>query len=93
MNTTVATERLVKDLKVVGRDAEDLLKATASDVGDKTREARTRLAAAYATAKDSCCAKAKATDKVIRQYPYPVAGVALGIGFLVGFLVSRRTHR
>jgi len=33
---------------------------------------------------------AKATDKVIRANPYRSLGVALGIGALVGYAVSRR---
>ena len=99
MNTEVSTERLVKDLKVVARDAEDLIRATAGDVSDKAKEARTRLAAALESAKESCrtlqekaLAGAKATDRVIREHPYQTLGVAFAVGVLVGVLVNRRNQ-
>ena len=35
-------------------------------------------------------AGAKATDQVIRDHPYHAIGVALGVGVLIGFLLSHR---
>jgi ElaB/YqjD/DUF883 family membrane-anchored ribosome-binding protein len=93
----VSTERLVTDLKTVARDAEDLLKASAGEVGEKAHEARARLVAALERAKDACVrleekaiAGAKATDKVIREHPYQSIGVAFGLGLLIGVLVTRK---
>ena len=70
MNASISTERLIKDLKLVARDAEDLMRATASDVSEKAKEARARLVAALDTAKLTCeawqdkaAAGAKAADK------------------------------
>lgn len=92
-----STDRLVSDLKTVAHDAEDLLKASAGEVTEKAREARARLAVALERAKDACgclqekaVAGARATDKVIRDHPYQSLGIALGIGVLVGLLVSRK---
>jgi ElaB/YqjD/DUF883 family membrane-anchored ribosome-binding protein len=92
-----STERLVSDLKTVAHDAEDLLKASASDVTEKAREARARLGAALERAREACgrleeraVAGAKATDKVIRDHPYQSLGVAFGIGVLIGVLVTRK---
>ena len=86
-----------EDLRVLVHDAEDLLKATASDVSEKAKEARSRLAATLEKAKETChrlqektAAAAKATDKVIREHPYQSIGVAFGLGLLLGVLVSRR---
>jgi ElaB/YqjD/DUF883 family membrane-anchored ribosome-binding protein len=94
----MSTEKLAKDLKVIAHDAEDLIKATAGDVSEKAREARSRLMAAVETAKESCgrlqekaVEGAKVTDKAIREHPYESIGVAFGIGLLIGVLVGRRT--
>ena len=99
MSTEVEAERLVKDLKTVARDAEDLMKATAGDVGDKAKEARARLSATLESAKESlralqekAIAGAKAADRTIREHPYESIGIAFGLGVLIGVLVNRRNH-
>jgi ElaB/YqjD/DUF883 family membrane-anchored ribosome-binding protein len=88
---------LVQDLKTVVHDAEGLLKATAGEVSEKAKEARQRLTAALASARESCShleeraiAGAKATDRVIREHPYESLGVAFGVGILLGVLIGRR---
>ena len=98
MNNALSTDRLVKDLKTVARDAEELVQATAGEVGEKAKEARWRLANALESAKASCAAVqekavagAKATDRAIREHPYQSVGVAFGIGVLIGVLVHRRS--
>ena len=97
MSTEVNTEQIVKDLKTVARDAENLVKATAGEVSEKAREARVRLASALETAKQTCqrweekaIDGAQATDKVIRTHPYQSLGVAFGLGVLLGVLVMRK---
>ena len=98
---TVTMGKLVQDLKVVMHDAEGLLKATASEVGEKAREARVRLTASLESARtglvdieEKAIARAKeaatATDKVIREHPYQSIGVAFGVGLLIGVLVTRK---
>jgi ElaB/YqjD/DUF883 family membrane-anchored ribosome-binding protein len=93
----VTKEKLVSDLKVVARDAEELIKATAGDLGEKTKVARARLSEALEKAKTSyhrlqekAAEKAKATDKVIRDHPYQSIGIAFGVGLVVGLLCRRR---
>jgi len=97
MTTQEANQRLVSDLRLVMRDAEDLLKATAGEAGEKVKEVRNRLAAAlesakasYEQAQDKTVQAAKATDHVIREHPYESIGIAFGIGLLIGVLVGRR---
>ena len=97
MTTAEANEQLVKDLKAVVHDAEELLKATAGQAGEKFADVRHRLAAALESAKASChgleekaLATAKATDQCIRKHPYETIGVAFGLGLLVGVLIGRR---
>src|SRR2546429_9122702 len=86
-NDRVTRQKLMNDLKVVVHDAEGLLKATASDIGEKAREARVKLAATLESAKATCkrleektVAAAKATDQVIREHPYHSLGIAFGAG-------------
>jgi ElaB/YqjD/DUF883 family membrane-anchored ribosome-binding protein len=78
-------------------DAKALLAATANVAEEKVVEARKRLAAAiergkraWNTVQERAVAGAKATDQVIRDHPYQAIGVALGVGALIGFLLSRR---
>ena len=89
------TEKLVKDLKNCACDAEDLIKAKATDLNDK---ARLRLKATLTSAKETCEAleekalkSVKATDRAIRANPYPTVGIALGVGLVIGILISRRS--
>jgi ElaB/YqjD/DUF883 family membrane-anchored ribosome-binding protein len=93
----VTTRKLMDDLKVLARDAEGLLKATAGEMGEKTREARERLKSAIESARKSChnleekaLDSARAADKVIREHPYESLGVAFGMGLLIGVLVARK---
>jgi ElaB/YqjD/DUF883 family membrane-anchored ribosome-binding protein len=97
----VARERIRADLENLTRDAEDLLKATAGDVSEKAKEARTRVAAALERAKTTCThlqeqtvatakAAAKKADVVIREHPYESIGVALGVGVLLGIVIARK---
>ena len=97
MTTEQANERLASDLKAVVRDAEELMKATAGQAGEKISEVRKRLASALESAKATChrleektIAAAKATDQTIRDHPYESIGIAFGVGLLVGVLVARR---
>jgi ElaB/YqjD/DUF883 family membrane-anchored ribosome-binding protein len=90
-------EKLIRDFKVVLQDAEELIKATAGDIEDKTREARAKLAGALVVAKDTCSkleetvlAGAQATNDLVRGHPYESIGLAFAIGLLAGVLVKRR---
>jgi ElaB/YqjD/DUF883 family membrane-anchored ribosome-binding protein len=81
-------------------DAQALLVATAHVAEEKVADARKRLAAAlekgretWKDVQEKAVAGAKATDEVIRKYPYRSLGIALGVGALLGFLLSRRSHK
>jgi len=93
----VTRKKLIADLKVVARDAEALIKATAGEVGERAKEARVRLLDALESAKATCqkleekaAAGARATDKIIREHPYQSIGIAFGLGLLIGVLVNRK---
>src|SRR5262245_42098314 len=93
----INTERLVADMKLVMRDAEDLLKATAEEVGVKTKEARLQLSETLRAAQEKCgelearaIESAKTADKTIREHPYQSMGIALGVGLVLGILLQRK---
>ena len=100
-HSTLARERVVADLRSLVHDSEDLLKATAHDVSDKAKEARSRVAAALERARTTCDdlqdqtaatarAAAKKADTVIREHPYESLGIAFGVGLLLGVLATRK---
>jgi len=97
----VSTEQLVADFKVVIHDAEELLRATAGQTGEKLSEARGRIQqsllkakAGLAEAQTKVVEKAKAvgtaTDQYVHEKPWQAVGIAAGIGLVVGMLISSR---
>jgi len=97
MTNEANMEKLMGDLKVLSRDAEAVLVATAGQAGEKMGELRNRLSNVVESAKATChrieekaVAGAKVADKTIREHPYESIGVAFGVGLLIGVLVGRR---
>lgn len=99
--TDVSKEKLITDFKVVVADAEELLRATASQAGDKAADlrariqsrlsdAKVRLADAEAAIVDRAKLVGRATDDYVHDNPWRSVGVAAGIGFIVGLLIGRR---
>lgn len=97
MTTSEANERLAADIKVLARDAEELLKATAGEAGEKIKEIRVRLSQALESARTTCenlqdqtAETAKAADQAIREHPYESIAIAFGVGALIGVFLGRR---
>jgi ElaB/YqjD/DUF883 family membrane-anchored ribosome-binding protein len=97
MKAETKSDKLIKDFRTLAHDAEALLKATADDASDHAKRARARLMSALEAANDSIeqveeklAAGAKVADRAIREHPYESIGIALGIGFLIGVLISRK---
>ncbi len=99
--TQVNKDKLIADFKVVVADAEEMLRATAGQAGDKVAEMRSRLQDHLASAKaslaeaqavvvDKAKAVGRATDDYVHDNPWRSVGVAAGIGFIVGLLIGRR---
>ncbi len=97
----VSKEKLMADLRAVVADAEDLLKATATQTGERIAAARARaeesLKAAKArlleeqaamTAKTK--AAAKAAEDYVRTHPWQSVGIAAVVGLILGILAARR---
>lgn len=94
-------EKLMGDLKLVIADAEELLKLTAGQVGDKAVEMRLRMQARMEQAKADlldlqtmAVTKAKdagrAADMYVHDNPWKAVGIAAGVGLVIGMLISRR---
>jgi len=94
-------EQLVADLKVLMSDVEELVKATASQSGDKIAEVRgriqsaaaelrPRLAQAEALLKEKAKIAAATTDDYVHDHPWTAMGVSAGVGVIIGLLIGRR---
>ena len=94
-------EKLVSDLKIVVADAEEILRATASQAGEKVgelreriqerlRDAKIRLQDAEAALVDKTKAAARATDDFVHEHPWQAVGVAAALGLALGVLIGRR---
>lgn len=97
----VTRERLLADFRVVIADAEELLRLTANQAGDKVAEiraraqdhlntARIKLAEAESALVDRSKAVARATDDFVHENPWRSMGIAAGVGLIVGLLIGRR---
>lgn len=91
-------ERLASDLKNLVADAEELLKATASQAGDKIGLARQKIEQsliegkkALADAEKVIVEKSKEAaeiaDDYVRENPWSAIGIAAGIGLVLGLLI------
>jgi ElaB/YqjD/DUF883 family membrane-anchored ribosome-binding protein len=99
--TEVSKDKLIADVKVVIADAEELLRATAGQAGEKIADARAKiqdhlnnakasLADAQAAVVDRAKAVGRATDDYVHDNPWRSVGVAAGMGFIIGLLIGRR---
>lgn len=99
--THTGTDGLLRDFKSVIQNAEELLKATADQSGDKInavrtraadnlREARRKLSELEGNVMDRTKAAAKKTDAVVHERPWQSMAVAAAASFILGVLAARR---
>jgi len=88
------------DLGTLAEDARALMTATADVAGEKVGEARKRLAAAlergkeiYGRVRERAVEGAKATDVAVHEHPYQAIAVGVGVGAILGYLITRRCSR
>lgn len=88
------TEKIVTDVKVLVTDIEELLKATASQSGERVGAARARLESALAHARDTVSVQARqaaeVTDQYVHEKPWHAAGIAAAAGVVIGMLIGGR---
>jgi ElaB/YqjD/DUF883 family membrane-anchored ribosome-binding protein len=92
------TDKIVTDAKILVADVEELLRATASQTGERVAAARARLQSALADARDAVTLHtrqaAQVADRYVHENPWKAmgiaAGVSAGIGLLIGLVIGRR---
>ncbi len=96
-----ARKKLVEDFKALSADTEELLRATASQTGERANAARARVEERLHEAKEAVEAfrddviarsrvAAETADRTVRDHPWESVAIAAGVGFLLGMLTSRR---
>jgi ElaB/YqjD/DUF883 family membrane-anchored ribosome-binding protein len=93
-------EKLVSDFKVLVGDAEELLRATANQAGERVASARKRIEQSLEDGKktladaenillDKTKEAAKAAEAYMREKPWNAVGIAAGVGLILGLLIRR----
>lgn len=96
-----STDKLMSDLRSVLEDAEALLTATAGQAGERIQAVRDRAQASVKVARERLTdaqeevtkrarRAAKDADRYVHDNPWQAVGIAAGVAFIVGLLVSRR---
>ena len=94
-------EKLMEDLRAVVADAEELLKATANQTGERIAEARVRTEESLRAAKarlaeqqtavmEKTKALAMSTEEYVRTNPWTAVGITAAACFVLGILFARR---
>ena len=97
----VNTEKFMRDMRSVVIDAEDLLKATAAQTGERVEKVRAKAEESLRSARDrledagyTIGLRARETagevNDQVHQHPWTTAGIAAGVGLLLGILIGRR---
>jgi ElaB/YqjD/DUF883 family membrane-anchored ribosome-binding protein len=101
MAERISADQLLDDLTAVIRDAENLLRATAAQTGEKVDEMRARAEESLRMAKERLSGIEEETlkharvlageaDEYVRGNPWQAVGIAAGVGLVLGLLMSRR---
>ena len=86
-------QHAVEEVKTAARQAGEHLQSSATEMAEAGKQTARRFSAAWGTTKqniqEKAVASAKATDRIVRDYPYATVGVAFGLGVLLGMLINR----
>jgi ElaB/YqjD/DUF883 family membrane-anchored ribosome-binding protein len=87
-------EQLAEDVSGLVRDAETLVQTSGATLSQASRaeleSTLARMKAHGEQIKQQALTGARATDRVIRKYPYQSLGVVFGLGVVAGFLLRRK---
>src|SRR5215212_894183 len=95
----VNRDKFVQDMRVVISDAEELLRATASQAGEKIgvareriqgslQQAKVKLAETEAIVRERAQQAARDSEEYVRENPWRAIGIAAGIGLVLGLILS-----
>jgi ElaB/YqjD/DUF883 family membrane-anchored ribosome-binding protein len=85
-----SSDKLMKDLKAVVNDAEDLIKITAGQGGEQIARIRARAEESVRTARARIKDVGGDLDEQVRENPWTAVGIAAGIGLVLGVLLARK---
>jgi len=94
-------DELLSEFKALIGDAEALLRATTDQAGETVTAVRQRIEQRLEEGKKSVAEAevlllektkeaAKSADVYVRENPWNAVGIAVGVGFVVGLLVTRK---
>jgi ElaB/YqjD/DUF883 family membrane-anchored ribosome-binding protein len=83
-------DKLTRDLRAVVTDAEDLLKATAGQAGERIEKARARAEESLSLARTNLQDASSQLNEQVRQNPWTAVGVAAGAALVLGILLGRK---
>lgn len=86
----MSADQLLNELKTVVSDAEDLLKATAGQTGERIEKVRARAEESVRLARESMKVAGLQLDEQVREHPWTALGVAAGLGVILGVLLARK---
>jgi ElaB/YqjD/DUF883 family membrane-anchored ribosome-binding protein len=97
----VQKDKLIQDLRVVMRDAEEILKSSGQQLGDgaahwrertqdRLAQVREQISALQQQTTDRVVTAGRSTNEFVHRNPWAAVGVASGIGLLAGFLMNNR---
>jgi ElaB/YqjD/DUF883 family membrane-anchored ribosome-binding protein len=100
MNAETSRDKLVGDFRTLIGDAEELLKASANQAGEKFSAARQKIEQSLLEGKKSLAdaerllvqkskEAADIADDYVRENPWSAVGVAIGLGLVLGLLIRR----
>jgi len=88
------TDKLMQDLGAVVVDAEELLKATAGETGERVAKIRAHAEKSVRNARERMQAAGESAARElngrVRDNPWTAVGVAAGVGLLLGILLRRK---
>lgn len=94
-------DKLMGDLQLVVADAEELLRATANQVGEgavvararieeNLRNVKSRMDEAQSAMIERTKQAAKDADKYVQENPWQSVGISAVVGIAIGILIARR---
>jgi len=95
-----SADKVVSDLKILINDAEELLRATASQAGEQVAAVRRRIEESLKEGKETLADAedllydktrdvAEAACDYVQKNPWSAVGIAAGIGLVIGLLIRR----
>jgi ElaB/YqjD/DUF883 family membrane-anchored ribosome-binding protein len=85
-----SADNLMNDLRAVIANAEELLRATAGDSGERLQEVRARAEESLRAAREHLKGAGTELDSQVRAHPWAAVGIAAAIGLVAGVLLARK---